>query len=623
MDTTLEERLPQSDDEKFLFSPYEERWSRLQPVIVRLYTRKRTRDGRTATLDQLVQFMKTHYLFYAAYVSYYVSHLNKMFLGIKSQCCYVFTNLFYTLWSHLRNVTICNAFCSLRIQLTFLDVSPTEYRRRFKDWGISKRMVQQDKDAITTAIARRKRPGASLSDATTQQNGEYTPLDYKKLKRHMKSRKPSLQIAPGLLSSWNLPYAAFLSSLPKNPDQPSPFGPLGPTPEYLHIQSPEALTPGRAAAGPSPRIELVYEKQKEYCTSLFLQGRLDQLVVSLGKEDRSFVLAKSWGRDLLNPSQTQTFDLPPQSYNAFSPFTPSALLNLSSGPSSPDFSVTTNISIPPAQLCKWSIHVSTRPYSSVDGMGAIAPSNLQPNTTSFVDFLHQSMATNDFTATPKTDLPLAQDMITRSLEGDPSPLQLDAWKLAIMAGNPELLDQLYEDNGLEVPEGVEDLYLFHLAVTFLDGGKQCCGVLTVLSQMLPPSFSFYHNIDNHGHTILDALVVTVLRSHTSVQPGDVSRGFHSPIRFPGEEKDICGRWDADAPAVRELFKQGYARIPTRWKHPFCHTAVQAVCHSMIAIFASPASPSIDTESGLPLAQIAESNKGRAVRLCIINLQRVL
>ncbi|RGP67971.1 hypothetical protein FSPOR_5632 [Fusarium sporotrichioides] len=597
MDTTLEARLPQSDDEKFLSSTYEERWSHLQPVIVRLYTRKRNRDGRTATLDKLVEFMRNHYRFYAAYVSFYASHSNKVFFGIKSQCCHVSTNVFYILWSHLRDVTICNAFCSLHIQLTLLDVSPTEYRRRFRDWGISKRMVQQDKDAITTAIARRKRPGASLSDATTQQNGEYGPLDYKKLKRHLKSRKPSLQIAPGLLSSWNLPYAAFLSSLPKNPDQPSPFGPLGLTPEHFHIQSPEALTPGRAAAGPSPRIELVYEKQKEYCTSLFLQGRLDQLLVSLGKQDRSFVLAKSWGRDLLNPSQTQTFELPPQSYNAFSPFTPSALLNLSSGPSSPDFSVTTNISIPPTQLCKWSIHVSARRYYSVDEMGATTPSNLQPNPTSFVNFLHQSMAANDFTTTPKTDLPLAQHMITRSSEGDPSPLQLDAWKLAIMAGNLELLNQLFEDN-FKAPEGIEDLYLFHLAVAFLDGGNQCCGVLTELSQMLPPSFSFYHNIDNHGHTILDALVVTVLRSHTSVQPGDVSYGFHSPNRFPGEEKDICGRWDVDAPAVRELFKQGYARIPTRWKHPFCHTAVQAVCHSMIAIFASPASPSIDTQSGL-------------------------
>ncbi|KAK7417476.1 hypothetical protein QQX98_004596 [Neonectria punicea] len=100
-------------------------------------------------------------------------------------------------------------------------------------------------------------------------------------------------------------------------------------------------------------------------------------------------------------------------------------------------------------------------------------------------------------------------------------------------------------------------------------------------------------------------MVTILRSHTSLNPEAVSYGFHSPSRFPGEEKDICGRWDAETPAVRELFKQGYARIPTRWKHPFCHTAVQAVCHSVIAIFGSPASPNINAQSGLFLRRCTE------------------
>lgn len=123
-------------------------------------------------------------------------------------------------------------------------------------------------------------------------------------------------------------------------------------------------------------------------------------------------------------------------------------------------------------------------------------------------------------------------------------------------------------------------------------------MFTALSRILSPPFTFSHNIDDLGHTILDALVVSILRSHTSVHPDDVSYGFQSPNRFPGEEKDICGRWDASSSNVRELFKQGYARIPAKWKHPFCHTAVQVVCHSIIAIFASPASPNINTQSGL-------------------------
>ncbi|KLO90671.1 uncharacterized protein FFMR_14632 [Fusarium fujikuroi] len=553
MDPTLEDLRPKSDDGKFLSHSYEERWSRLQPVIVELYTRRRGGDGRSATLDQVVEFMRTYYSFHAA---------------------------------------------------------ATEYRRRFKDWGVTKRMVKEDKDAITSALARKKRPGASMSAVTTQHDGEYKPLVFKKLKRHLISRKACLRVAPGLLSSWKLPYVAFVASLPKNPEAPSPFGNLGATPNYLHVQSPETLTPGRATAGASPRMQLVYEKHKEHCTSLFLQGRLEQLLISLPREDRvvifdyfhdyyihSFALAKNWGREV--PNSTQAFDLIPQTPITHSPWTPSAFLNLSSGPSSPEISNATNVSFPPTQLCNWSIHsyygngnsmaVTTSPDSKTS-------TDIQPS--SFVVSLHQSMVLSNFTTIPKSDLPLAHDLITRSLEEHPATLQLEAWKLAIMAGNRELLDQLCEENGFDPPEGIEALHPFHLAAAYLDGGNQCCGVFTDLFQIVSPTFAFYHNIDDHGHTILDALIVTVLRSHTNIQPDDVSYGFHSPTVFPGEESDVCGRWDSETPTVRELFRQGYARIPTKWKHPFCHTAVQAVCHSLVAIFASPASPNIHTQSGL-------------------------
>lgn len=94
------------------------------------------------------------------------------------------------------------------------------------------------------------------------------------------------------LSSWNLPYAAFISSLPKNPDQPSPFGPLGATPGYLNIHSPEALIPGRETDSPSPNMQLVYQKVKEDRASLFLQGRLKELIVSMCREDRRYVIRK-------------------------------------------------------------------------------------------------------------------------------------------------------------------------------------------------------------------------------------------------------------------------------------------------------------------------------------------
>ncbi|RBA18260.1 hypothetical protein FPRO05_10555 [Fusarium proliferatum] len=499
MDPVFMELLPQSDDDKFLSFPYEERWSNLKRVIVHLYTRKRASDGRTATLDQVVEFMRTYYSFHAAYVTLHTSQSIHLPL--------------------LRPVEVPPVF-----QLTAFDGSHTEYRRRFKDWGVTKRMTTKAKDATTSALVKRKQPGASVSDVVTQHDGKNTPFEYKKLKRYLISRKACLDIAPGLLSSWNLPYAALISSFPQDPEARSPFGPIGPTPDTLQIQSPGPLTPGRAASGPSPRMQLIYEKHKEHCTSLFLQGRLEQLLVSLPREDRSFVLAKNWSQEIPYPNSTQTVGLTSQTRNANSPWTPSAFLNLSSGPSSPEVSNTTSITCPPTQLCKWSIHISFESYyGAVDRVEATALEDSQPpadhDARSFVDSLHQSMVSNDFTTTTKADLPLAQDMITRSLEEDPAALQLDAWKLAIMAGNTELLSQLSEDNG-KIPEGIEAIYPFHLAAAFLNGGNQCCRVLTELQELLPSAFTFYHNIDDHGHTILDALVVDVLRSHTNIQPSD-------------------------------------------------------------------------------------------------------
>ncbi|KAL6362092.1 hypothetical protein LRP88_05576 [Fusarium phalaenopsidis] len=265
MDPILAGLLPQSNDDKFLFCSHEERWNHLKPVIVELYTGRDGGNEQSATLDQVVEFMRTHYSFHAA--------------------------------------------CS-------------EYPPRFRLWGVGKRMVKEDKDAIIGALARRKRPAASMSDATTQHNGQSKALDHKKLKRHLMSMKTCLELIPGLLLSWNLPYAALVASLPKNPDEASPFGPLGPTPEYLHIKSPKELSPGRETAGPSPKMQLVYEKHKEHCTSLFLQGDLKQLLIDMRKEDRrtmvnyfhdfymnSLIRARNWGQELLNPIPTRIFAL--------------------------------------------------------------------------------------------------------------------------------------------------------------------------------------------------------------------------------------------------------------------------------------------------------------------------
>ena len=203
-----------------------------------------------------------------------------------------------------------------------------------------------------------------------------------------------------------------------------------------------------------------------------------------------------------------------------------------------------------------------------------------------------------FTSVAPEDLPISISAVSQSLEKDSTALEIDAWKFAIIAENVDLLQDMFNKNDEEVPDSLVDIYPLHLAANYLNGGKSCCGVFSTLCYMLGPGYRFRNPVDGLGHTVLDTLLIAVLRSHTAITPDQVSLQLGSSTRFSGEEKDICGRWDVDTPAVRELFQHGYARIPVGWKHPFCHTAVQAVCHATIGLFGSPIHPKVNATNGL-------------------------
>jgi hypothetical protein len=324
----------------------------------------------------------------------------------------------------------------------------------------------------------------------------------------------------------------------------------------------------------------------------------------------SFVVAKYWGRGprmdqwtagLVSVLTLGSFDVasPASLTSAMSPA--AALDRLDS------------LIDPPTQLCRWTLHVPVVSYTPIpeevvdaqDGFDIQDPRSWRewPSdehahpSMSFTGLMYKSINDGTFSLTPPDDVPISTELISQSVERDPELLRVEAWKIAIMAGNVDLLGRLY-DEVYRPPDGIDDIYPFHLAASFLDGDHTCCGLITELSGALGPSYLFFHDRDDLGHTGLDALMITVLRSHTTVSPEQVSTRFNPPHRFPGEEKDICGRWDADSPAVRALFRHGYARIPNSWKHAFCHTSVQAVCHSIIAMLGSPASPRIDSLSGL-------------------------
>lgn len=304
-----------------------------------------------------------------------------------------------------------------------------------------------------------------------------------------------------------------------------------------------------------------------------------------------FLIAKNWGS-------------PPSIINVRTPsgFTPSAFFEFPSSPLLTDASNHIDIVNPPTNLCRWSIHCKEDNY---EALSEESPDSY-PTSISFPECLQNSISTGDFAELRNDNLPLSHEAIVHSLTENPKALELDFWKLAIMAGNADLLYDLERDKDEnQIREEVGSIHPFHLAASFLNGGGPCCTILDALYKVLGRSYLLQHNINDLGHTILDSLFVAILRSHTSVQPEIVSDEFRALSRFPCEEKDICGRWDADSAEVRQLFAQGYARIPTRWKHPFCHSAVQAVCHFAISTFGGLTRANINCVSGLFVRRCTE------------------
>lgn len=81
-----------------------------------------------------------------------------------------------------------------------------------------------------------------------------------------------------------------------------------------------------------------------------------------------------------------------------------------------------------------------------------------------------------------------------------------------------------------------------------------------------------------GFTVSDNLMITIIKGHTSTTPGFVHSALSKETSFTGEEVDICGRWDADSECYKPLIASGTSSIPLDWKHKFCHTAAQTICH---------------------------------------------
>jgi hypothetical protein len=275
-----------------------------------------------------------------------------------------------------------------------------------------------------------------------------------------------------------------------------------------------------------------------------------------------------------------------------------------------------NVLPAPSNLCRWLIHL--RPdkqerYETLPDFEDVPSETPDPNDEStwsewpaawyeppLQTRLQDALENNDFSTVRTQHLPLAIPQIAKAAARSPDELILESLGFSIMSRNIDQTRELLSEIDLERVD-LASLSPLHLATTYLDGSKSCCCLLDLLLHLDIDLRKLYTNELNH--TPLDNLMIVILKSHSTTPPGCVDASFKNTGRFPGEELDICGRWDADSPCIRHLFASGQATIPFTWKHKFCHTSVQAICHSIMTI-----------SYNLPIADRHESS-GLYLRQC--------
>lgn len=258
----------------------------------------------------------------------------------------------------------------------------------------------------------------------------------------------------------------------------------------------------------------------------------------------------------------------------------------------------------PSPLCRWSIHYRNQieyqpckartpsPEPDVDSLDEASwrPWPSSQFIPSIRQTLTQGIESNHFSDIATENLPIALDKLAQALESTSENFVEETLGFSIMGRNSDMAFELIQKNlssaqneeeFSKISERIESIRPLHLAVTYLDGSKACCLVLHALLDDHALNFRA-SDTNNLGHTTFDCLMMTILRAHTSATPGDIDDGLRDEKSFPGEEVDICGRFDADSDNVRALVGAGRSGIPFSWKHKFCHTSIQAICHCIQA-----------------------------------------
>ena len=104
-----------------------------------------------------------------------------------------------------------------------------------------------------------------------------------------------------------------------------------------------------------------------------------------------------------------------------------------------------------------------------------------------------------------------------------------------MGRNYELLERLLSEFSFD--QKSPGFFPCHTATTYLDGSKSCCTILGYLVAISSNPVLIIRERNHLNHTVLDTLIITILRSHTSMWPKDVDDSLRDEMRFP-EKKSI-------------------------------------------------------------------------------------
>jgi hypothetical protein len=268
----------------------------------------------------------------------------------------------------------------------------------------------------------------------------------------------------------------------------------------------------------------------------------------------------------------------------------------------------------PSDLCRWFVHVrgdwpdyeeipdeedvQHRMGQNPDDEATWRPwqdDQLEPQLPTR---LRDALEHNDFSPTPTASLPVAIPVIARAAKRSSDELLVESLGFSIIGRNRLQVRDIATEMASNHIKYLS-IYPLHMAIAYLDGSKACCDifvtlVITLTGPQLRETF-----VNELGHTIWDSMMISILKSHSSAKPFIVDEVWKDTERFPGEEIDICGRWDADSPTLRHLLASGNPSIPFSWKHKFCHTSVQAICHCITMMFVQHRNPVLrEAPSGL-------------------------